>query len=247
METHSLDAIICDFRFMILDLIHRIKRKLVKLRLQPIRVYCLHHVCAEFDSDSMNACDWMQIDEFKKKVAAMQQDGVEFISLKEAYRHICNDRIRSKKYAVLTFDDGYASLKEILPWLDEQNIPATLFLNPAYLDGKHYRKRETEMYLTEKELKQIGEQYPLLTIGSHGWEHIEVSELNKHQFEESVSSSTTYLSQLPNYIPFFAFPYGRGAKENVDVLQSKSLIPVFVKGNGNYNDKQAIHRELLEV
>ncbi len=40
----------------------------------------------------------------------MQKGGVEFISLTEAYEHICNDNIRCKRYAVLTFDDGYTSL-----------------------------------------------------------------------------------------------------------------------------------------
>ena len=108
----------------------------MKMRLQPIQVYCKHHVCAAFDAESMIACDRMNIAEFKAKIQAMRKEGVEFISLKDAYRHICKDRVRCKKYAVLTFDDGYASLKEILPWLEEQKIPATLFINGKYLDGK---------------------------------------------------------------------------------------------------------------
>ena len=104
-----------------MNIIAKIQRKLMKLRLHPIRVFCLHHVCAEFDAESMNACDWMQIDEFKSKVMTLQQNGVEFISLSKAYKHICYDHIRSKNYAVLTFDDGYASLKEILPCLQTKN------------------------------------------------------------------------------------------------------------------------------
>ena len=120
----------------------------MKLRLQPIRVFCLHHVCAKFDVESMNACDWMEIEEFKQHVAALQKNGVKFISLKDAYHHICEDKVRCKKYAVLTFDDGYASLKEILPWLEKQMIPATLFINGKYLDGKSYRKNPKERYLT---------------------------------------------------------------------------------------------------
>ena len=52
---------------------HKINRKWVKLRLQPIRVFCLHHVCKAFDAESMNKGDWMQIDEFKQKVQTLQQ------------------------------------------------------------------------------------------------------------------------------------------------------------------------------
>lgn len=81
---------------MLYDVLNSIKRKLLKLRLQPIRVYCLHHVCAKFDEESMNRWDWMQLDDFKSKVIAMRQGGIRFISLSEAYRHICDDMFRSK-------------------------------------------------------------------------------------------------------------------------------------------------------
>ena len=93
---------------MMRDLINRIQRKWMKMRLQPIRVYCLHHVCAKFDESAMYACDWMQIDEFKSKVSAMRTDGVEFISLSDAYSKMANDKFRKAKYAAITFDDGYA-------------------------------------------------------------------------------------------------------------------------------------------
>ena len=68
------------------ELMGKIQRWWKRLRLQPIRVYCLHHVCVEFDVESMNEGDWMPIDEFKSKVLTMREDGVEFISLAEAYK-----------------------------------------------------------------------------------------------------------------------------------------------------------------
>ena len=216
----------------------------MKLRLQPIRVYCLHHVCAEFDTESMNAGDWMLIDEFKSKVLAMQRDGVEYISLTDAYRHICNDAIRCKKYAVLTFDDGYASLKEILPWLEELHIPATLFINGKYLDGKSYRKNPKEKYLTHDELFALTS--PLIEIGSHGWEHIDATKLSESEFEESVSHSIFYLSKHQNYISFFAYPYGYHNAKTDSTVAKNNLVPVCVSGNKNYHEKRYIDRLLLK-
>lgn len=230
---------------MISNLIHRIKRNWMKLRLRPIRVFCMHHVCAEFDAESMNACDWMEIDEFKKKVHAMQQDGVEYISLTEAYRHVCKDWIRCKKYAVLTFDDGYASLKEILPWLNEQHIPATLFINGKYLDGKSYRKNPKERYLTNEELDQLYKLYPLLTIGSHGWEHNRVSNMTDAEFVESTERNVGVLQNLPNYVPFWAYTYGAHTIETDKYLQRKQIVPVYIDGVKNYNDSTVVHRELI--
>lgn len=225
------------------ELFHRISRKMTKLRLRPIRVFCLHHVCERFDTESMNQGDWVQIDQFKSKVQAMRQEGVEFISLTETYRHISNDWFRYRKYAALTFDDGYASLKEILPWLKEQKIPVTLFINGKYLDGKSYRKNPNERYLTKDELFALTS--PLIEIGSHGWEHIRVTEMTSEEFEESVEKNIKLLSTHPNYIPFWAYTYGSHTANTDTYLHQQSLIPIYIDGMKNYNEKQIIHRELL--
>ena len=215
----------------------------MKIRLQPIRVYCFHHVCAEFDAESMNERDWMQIDEFKSKIQSLKQNGVEFISLTEAYRHICNDWLRNKKYAVLTFDDGYASLKEILPWMDEQRIPATFFINGKYLDGKSYRRNPKEQYLTQDELFALTS--PLIEIGSHGWEHIRAIEQTEAEFNESIEKNVGILCKHPRHILFHAYTYGDHNVTSDDILKRKSVVPVLIDGMKNDNDTNFIHRELL--
>lgn len=48
-------------------ILNKIKRKLVKLRLQPIRVFCLHHVSKRFDTESMCEGDWMEISDYNKE------------------------------------------------------------------------------------------------------------------------------------------------------------------------------------
>ena len=221
----------------------KIKRKWTKIRLQPIRVFCLHHVCEQFDTDAMYMCDWMALDEFKIKVQTLQKNGVEFISLSKAHKHIENDRIRCKKYAVLTFDDGYASMKEILPWLFENNIPVTLFVNGKYLDGKSYRNTSREQYLTKEELFAL--TTPLIEIGSHGWEHIDANAMAVEEFVSSVNKNIVLLTAHPRYIPFHAYTYG-GHNHKVDAkLHEEYVIPVLVDGMKNYNDSKCIHRELL--
>lgn len=219
----------------------KIKRKWTKIRLQPIRVFCLHHVCDQFNAEAMHSCDWMSIDEFKSKVQVMRQNGVEFISLSQAHKHIVSDRIRCKKYAVLTFDDGYASMKEILPWLFENNIPVTLFVNGKYLDGKSYRNTPKEQYLTKEELFTI--TTPLVEIGSHGWEHIDANAMAIEEFVSSVQKNIELLSAHPRYIPFHAYTYG-GHNHKVDTeLYEAHIIPVLVDGMKNYNKTNCIHRE----
>lgn len=229
---------------MMKELVNKVLRKLMKMRLQPIRVYCLHHVCELFDAEGMNKGDWMQIEVFKSKVSAMQKEGIEFISLTDAYKHSCHDWFRNKQYAVLTFDDGYSSLKEILPWLEERKIPVTLFINGKYLDGKSYRKNPKERYLTKDELFALAS--PLIEIGNHGWEHISVTDMTNEEFEESVEKNVKLLSIHPNYIPFWAYTYGNYTAQTDNYLQEQYIVPVYVDGQKNYNDTNVIHRELLK-
>ena len=225
------------------DLHRKVRNRWKKFRLQPIRVFCFHHVSAVYDAESMNPGDWMDIADFKTKVLSMQREGVEFISLSDAYRHISKDWWRSRKYAVLTFDDGYASLKEIQSWLDEQKIPCTLFINGKYLDGKSYRKNPKELYLTKDELSALTS--PLIEIGSHGWEHTSALEMSADEFEFSIRQNIELLQTHLRYIPFHAYTWGEHTQTTDLYLHSKGITPVYIDGVKNFNNLDVIHREIM--
>ena len=143
----------------------------------------------------------------------------------------------------MTFDDGYASMKEILPWLFKNNIPVTLFINGKYLDGVSCRSNANEKYLTKEELFTI--TTPLVEIGSHGWEHVNANEMTVAEFASSVQKNIELLSAHPRYTPFHAYTYG-GHNHKVDTeLYEAHIIPVLVDGMKNYDDSKYIHRELF--
>lgn len=224
-------------------ILRKLQRKWMKLRLQPIRVFCLHHACEQFDAEAMYPCDWMALDKFKQKIIALRNQGYQFISLTKAYYHLKKDYFRRKKYAVLTFDDGYKSLKEVLPWLEEQQIPVTLFINGKYLDGKSYRVTSKEQFLTSDELYALIS--PLIEIGHHGWEHKSVKEMTEEELIDSLQKNIEILSSHPRYIPFWAYTYGIH-DQNSDVTLSKNgMTLVLVNGGKNYKWKGCIARELF--
>ena len=225
------------------EFIEKIKRKWLKLRLQPIHVFCLHHVCKHLDADAMYACDWMALDEFKQKIIVLRRQGYQFISLTDAYEYLKKDWFRRKKYAVLTFDDGYKSLKEVLPWLEEQQIPATLFINGKYLDGKSYRETPNEQYLTYDELFALTSS--LIEIGHHGWEHKSVNDMSEAELIESMQKNIEILSSHPRYIPFWAYTYGIHNQTSDVTLSNNGMTLVLVDGGKNYKWKGSIARELL--
>lgn len=225
---------------------NKVRHRLLKMRLQPIRVFFFHQVSDEFEPKTMWECDWTQTEQFKRNILALKKK-YSFVSLQEAHRHLSIDKFRIKKYAALTSDDGWASLKNIVPWLAEQEIPITLFLNPCYMDGEHFQSRPTEKFLTTKEVKAMVEQYaPFVTIASHGWMHADSMKMSRQEFEENVTKSEAFLKDMPGKIPFYAFAYGRRIHSQSEWLLEHSLIPVFANDWKNYNNSNCIHRELLD-
>lgn len=224
----------------------KIWHKLEKLRLQPIRVFCFHQVSDEFEPDTMMECDWTQTDLFKQHILELKKKYT-FISLTDATEHIKHDYIRVKKYAVLTADDGWASLKNVIPWLAEQDVPVTLFINPAYLDGKHYRKKETERYLSHKDMFFILKSFNNISLALHGWEHKDVTLMNELEFRNSIEKSLNNLQEYSKSIRFYAYTWGKHNNMYDNILKEYSLIPVLMDGMKNYNDTHYIHRELLDV
>lgn len=249
---------------MISNLLQRIKRKWMKLRLQPIRVFCFHHVSERYDPMTMWECDWTQIGQFKQNILHYKSKGIEFISLPEAYEKLKHDRLRHKKYAVLTADDGYKSILNILPWLEEQKIPITLFVNTKYLDGKSWSAINEEqarrvkpdvdmekevcpnLYMSKEELK-CAAAMPNVTIGMHGHEHLDATKQTQEEFKMNVEKCYAALDGLPHIIPYFAYTWGRHNAEMDEVLRDMRLVPVLTNGNLNYVGVGYVDREAMIV
>ena len=235
----------------------------MKLRLCPIRVFCFHQVSETFDDSTMWECDWTQTELFKRNIQSLKEQGYNFISLSQAHEKLKRDRLRCKKYAVLTADDGYKSLLNILPWLEEQHIPVTLFINTKYLDGKSWSEINEEqarrakpnvdmvkdvcpkLYLSQEELKQVAAM-PNVTIGMHGHEHFDAKKQTVEEFKTNVERCQSALQNVPHTIPYFAYTWGRHNAETDEVLKGLGLIPVMISGTGNYNNTNYIDRELID-
>ena len=223
----------------------KIQRKLKKMRLKPISVFLFHQVSDEFDEATMKRCDWTETCRFKHNIEVLKKQ-YRFITLDEAYRKMRRDVLRLRNYAVLTADDGWASLDNVLPWLKEQGIPVTLFLNPGYFDGHRFREKESERYLLDVDVERVAREYPNVTFGSHGWEHVRATDQTEAEFRESVVKANQALMRYDNYVPYFAYTYGSYNKASERVLEEQGLTPVLIDNETNLDDLSRIHRELLD-
>lgn len=242
-----------------MKLIEKIRRRWMKLRLQPIRVFCFHQTSETYDPAVYCKPDWIPLDFLKNYVMQLQAVGYKFISLTEAQAKIANDKFRIGKYAVLTADDGFKCHLALVPWLEKRHIPITLFVNLETLDGetcscvvkkyfdiqdkKTEIKHAKELYFTHDDMKHLS---PLVSIGMHGVNHDEVNQLSAEEFEGIVSTCVKALGEHPNYIPFYAYTYGKHSQRTQSVLRQAHIVPIYADGKMNYNTPTEIHREPLE-
>lgn len=226
-------------------IVSRICRKWMKMRLQPIRVFCFHQTSETFDTNTMYFGDWTQIEQFKRNILRLKEQ-YSFISLPEAYDKMKHDTFRLKKFAVLTADDGWVSLKNILPWLAEHQIPITLFVNPAFLKGEETRENGMNGLLSWGELKEILSKYPNITIASHGWSHSYATSLSEEEFEKDVLRCQKFLQKSNRYIDYYAYPCGYCSTRTEAVLHKLNIVPVYMEGKLNYTYMGGIHRESLD-
>lgn len=223
----------------------RILRKINKIRFVPIHIFCIHDVSEAFNPETTWECDWIQTRVFKDRITKLCNE-YSFISLTDAFKHLSCDIIRVKKYCVLTCDDGISSIKQIIPWLAEMSIPITIFLNPSILTGIDKREKPMKL-LSAGDIHDLVQDYPhLITIGNHGFRHLDSSRIPMEVFMENVLLSEEYLSKsFDSFIPYFAYPRDKHNSSTDEFLISRGIVPVYCDGAVNYGKSSVIHRELL--
>lgn len=241
------------------ELLHKIQKWWIKLRLQPIRVFCFHQVSEQYDPSTYTKADWIALSEFKDRINDLKKKGYVFISMQEAYKRIMYDTVRTKKYAVLTCDDGLKCQVDIIPWLKLEEIPITMFVTAKYLDGETcagqilsfmgIKDKQMEsvlarkLYITKEELLSL--DCNMVEIGYHGYEHVDVSHLEPQQIQHDTYACIDAFKNYKNVVPFYAYPFGRHSLRTDNILMKNQLVPVYIDGLKNYNDHKRIHRELL--
>lgn len=224
---------------------HAVSRRIRKMLLTPIEVFVFHAVTDEFDETLNVRDDWSSTEEFKSRILDYQRQ-YKFISLSEAYAKIKNDRFRRGRYAVLTCDDGFLSVLTILPFLEQHRIPITLFVNVKYLDGQSRRDgyAVTPQYLTLQQLNRLTGKN--ITIGYHGYEHNNATEMTSQEFAYSVERCIDALKDHPRVIPFYAYTWGCYSDKTQAVLSEMGIVPVLTDGLPNYKYAGGISRKPID-
>ena len=139
--------------------------------------------------------------EFLDQLTYLHENSFHVMSLRQVEQHHSEGRKLPEKSVVLTFDDGYHSHFELaLPALKRYHFSADFFLTVAHMGRRHY--------LTWEEAKQLCQSG--MGIGSHGWHHTYLDDLEFRDAEMELQGSKDRLEQgLDTEISFLAPPGGR--------------------------------------
>jgi peptidoglycan/xylan/chitin deacetylase (PgdA/CDA1 family) len=112
--------------------------------------------------------------------------------------------------ALLTFDDGYRSMRTVaLPWLLRFGYPAVFFVPTDFIGGRNtFDAAEPQEALCDWddlcELERRG-----VSVQSHGASHRPLSELTLAEQEEELCRSKAALeARLGKRVEVFSYPYG---------------------------------------
>jgi peptidoglycan/xylan/chitin deacetylase (PgdA/CDA1 family) len=146
----------------------------------------------------------------------LREHGWQVIDLLALFRGIMAPEILPERAVLLTFDDGYRSMRTTaLPWLLRYRYAAVLFVPTDYIGGFNsfdagYEPEEPNCDWDDlRELERSG-----VSIQSHGASHRSFSKLSlPEQEEELARSKITLEAGLEKPVELFAYPYGDGGTE----------------------------------
>lgn len=118
---------------------HRWRGLLARLRRRRARnaliVFNWHQVSPEFDPCRHHRYTWTSLEQFEGELAYLRHEFT-VVGLTEGMRAL-NDGTLHGHHVALTFDDGDISMAEhVLPLLRRLDLPATFFVNTAYLEQR---------------------------------------------------------------------------------------------------------------
>lgn len=130
--------------------------------------------------------------------------------------------------AALTFDDGFQNVVDnALPALEEQGIPATVFVPSGYL-GKtaDWLGKSSEKVMSAETLKSLPPE--LVTIGSHTVSHSPLARLEPEQARRELADSKAALEEiLGRPVTLLSFPYERYNREILELCRDAGYERVF--------------------
>ena len=154
--------------------------------------------------------------EFVEHLRFLKSNHWHVLDLNECISGISDCRPLSERSALLTFDDGYRSIVDVvLPWLRRFQFPSVVFIPTRFIGGTNdfdSGYEPTEGICGWDHLQQLNRDG--CSVQSHGVSHRRFSWIDSAEREQELLQSKIVLEEnLKKPVEMFAYPYGRLGEE----------------------------------
>ena len=204
-----------------------------------VPIYTYHQIVENADDVEI---DYMQTTykNFKKQINGLLKLGYTPITYQDLLDYKNGEKSIPKKSCIITFDDGYMSVYEyVYPFIQEKNIPITLFVVNNLVGNQGY--------MTWEQINKMNEN-DLVSVYSHGLNHLEYDKLGTEVLLEETNKSYLDLKEKlgdEDLLKVFAYPCGFYLEDEIEGLANEGFIQNLMDGKINKSktlDLNRLHR-----
>ena len=149
--------------------------------------------------------------QFREQVLFLN-DHYKVVSIEDYVTYVLENGRSEMDAVVITFDDAYLSYaNEVVPLLDQLQIPSTVFVCTGYIGkSNEWNDEENRSPIMSADFVKALSANPLVTIGAHTVFHQSLAGLQKPIARFELDESKKYLeAMLGKKIDYVAYPYGQ--------------------------------------
>ncbi len=173
---------------------------------------------------------WFDLDtaEFESHLALIERSGVTPVSLKQWWYAMTEGAPLPPKPILLTFDDGYRSVYDLIyPRLKQRGWPAVFFITTSTVG-----RRTGKDHLTWDQIREM-RQTGLFEFQAHSVTHPYLTRISKEQARREIfDCRDTLVRELGEPVQFFCYPIGDRDARIISLLKSAGFVAGFTMTSG---------------